>query len=1596
MCCFERLYACAVPYICCGILYCRRVVLIIAMLCLVNCELFLKALFTCVFQVELIKVSTLRGPCFACNKVQLEAMSSENIPRFTRSQAARVNRNMEDEVAPEDSISQASVRTSVSSSHSSHSRSKEQLELDISTLAIKMQSQQRRARLEKEKLDVEKKKLDIELELEKNNLQEEMDLAINEKESLEASEQNKEILDDCCTYLGSGRVDLDGKKTCRMYIRPDKIKIEPEEVPHTSTVEKEAKPRLVTTSRRIPETPFVARRLPEIPTKESPIGYFPSPRPEHSDKALEALYRQQSMMMGALQAPKIQLMEFHGDPMQYHAFVRSFEENVEKMLPDSGARLARLMHLCKGEAGRAIKCCNLMDPEQGYARARRLLERRFGDSHTITELWIKKLNEGGPRVNLQEYADELLDCYESLKALGALQEMDAQRNLLAMITRLPMHLQNKWQDHVFDLRSRENRRPTLKDVVEFVDRAAAVVSDPVYGSASIRSKRAEKPTTRAAYVVTADVRCPICDEGEHGVSQCRRFIDMDPNERLDTALRKQICFMCLIPGHITRECTNPVKCQAKGCGQRHATMLHEADWEGLRRVSREKREVKASSSPETEGYHGHHVASHHVLGSKVALPFLLVKVTSPETGISVKTYALLDSGSSVSLCQDKLLQMLKARGRTEKMSLTTLERRNHEATARVVSLKVSSLYGNEELAIPQVFARPNLHLSSGNLVTEAEVRRWPHLRDLPLHHAEMDDVTLLIGQDCPEALMPLTTIPGGKGEPYAVMTRLGWSVSGPVSHNMVKVPPTSHYIANGDLLQEKVERFWKIESSGIYEREKGMSIEDRRVLELWDKNVRFSDGHYSLPIPFKNPALTLPDNRQMAERRLSSLKRKLIKNHDLYQKNTDGMNDLLKKGYAVPVAKEEVYKKDGKIWYLPHHPVINPNKKKIRIVFDCAAEYNGVSLNNRVHQGPDLTNKLVGVLTRFRLHPVAIMADIQAMFHQVRVTLKDQDVLRFLWWPEGNLDEQPVNYRMTVHLFGGTWSPSCCAYALRRTAEDNGGLYSPAAVETIVQNLYVDDCLKSVPTVSEAISLVSEVKMLAAEGGFNLTKWTSNSPEVVSRVPYGDRSKKAQECALNALAEDRVLGVCWRVHEDHLSFQVQRMDQPLTKRGILSMLSSVYDPLGLASPFVLRARRIVQNLCRTKIGWDEPIPEMDREQWIQWVSSLQAMDKICVPRCLQPVPSVHRELHHFADASEIAYGVVSYLRVIATDGSVNCTIVMAKSRLAPIKKLTVPRLELQAATLAARQNALLRRELNLNLGTSTLWTDSTIVLQYINNTEARYHTFVANRVAEIQETTDVREWRHVPTQDNPADDASRGVSASTLLDRRWLYGPEFLRLSPERWPTVPTLRPVIKDDPEVKEAVTFTAQTAAAQSPVDKLIDGISNWTQLVRSVACFSLIPEVHRSKTKFTGPLGPEHLQHAENLMIRHVQNQCYSEEIKAISRGSPVPSSRSLIRLRPKLHEGLLVVPGRLTLTNLPSRVKNPVILPSRHPMVETLVRHVHERTAYSGRGCTLAELRRRYWIVGAASLVRKVVSTVWHAGDETPSLASKWKLTYPWTE
>lgn len=281
------------------------------------------------------------------------------------------------------------------------------------------------------------------------------------------------------------------------------------------------------------------------------------------------------------------------------------------------------------------------------------------------------------------------------------------------------------------------------------------------------------------------------------------------------------------------------------------------------------------------------------------------------------------------------------------------------------------------------------------------------------------------------------------------------------------------------------------------------------------------------------------------------------------------------------------------MWYIPHHGVINQNKPdKVRVVFDCSAKCQGTSLNDQLLQGPDLTNSLFGVLTRFRQESVAIMADVEGMFNQVYVDPKDIDALRFLWWPDDDLNKEPVDMRMLVHLFGATSSPSCANYSLRKTAEDNHQDFKSQTSETVKKNFYVDDMLKSVKTSAEAINLTKELKDMLNRGGFNLTKWTSNDKDVINSIEDSDKAKSVKNLSLDDdLPIERALGVVWNIEDDKIAIKSQVPNKPVTRRGILSATSSVYDPLGLVCPFILPAKKIMQDLCRENYGWDEPVPQ---------------------------------------------------------------------------------------------------------------------------------------------------------------------------------------------------------------------------------------------------------------------------------------------------------------------------------------------------------------------------------------------------------------------
>ena len=340
----------------------------------------------------------------------------------------------------------------------------------------------------------------------------------------------------------------------------------------------------------------------------------------------------------------------------------------------------------------------------------------------------------------------------------------------------------------------------------------------------------------------------------------------------------------------------------------------------------------------------------------------------------------------------------------------------------------------------------------------------------------------------------------------------------------------------------------------------------------------------------------------MAEHRLKLLRRRLLKNPNLRSKYSAFMDNLFENKHAQMVPLEHTARV---AWYLPHHPVVNPNKPdKLCVLFDCATQYNGVSLHSQLLQGPDLTNNLVGVLIRFREEPIAIMADIEGMFHQVRVSPKDCDALRFLWWPENDFNKDPEDYQMLVHLFGATSSLSCASFGLRQTADDNQEMFSEEAVRTLRRTFYVDDCLKSIKGETKAISQVSELHALLSKGGFRLTKWISNSRRVIQSVPTSERAISVKDHLLDQLPCERALETRWDVETDTFGFKISLRDKPSTRRGMLSIVSSIHDPLGFVTPFILPAKYLLQNFCRRGLGWDDMVSNEDITTWQRWLGDL--------------------------------------------------------------------------------------------------------------------------------------------------------------------------------------------------------------------------------------------------------------------------------------------------------------------------------------------------------------------------------------------------------
>nr|CAB3263157.1 uncharacterized protein LOC104265735 [Phallusia mammillata] len=761
------------------------------------------------------------------------------------------------------------------------------------------------------------------------------------------------------------------------------------------------------------------------------------------------------------------------------------------------------------------------------------------------------------------------------------------------------------------------------------------------------------------------------------------------------------------------------------------------------------------------------------------------------------------------------------------------------------------------------------------------------------------------------------------------------------------------------------------------------SREDVVAYDMMTRLVERVNGHYQLPLPWKNDSEVLPDSLPMASGRLEGLKKRLLRNSAMRDKYIENMATLLEKGYAERIPEDQVGTKN-RVWYLPHHPVVNPKKpEKVRIVFDCAAKCSGQSINDKLMKGPDLVNNLVGVLARFRKDRVAVVADIEAMFHQVSVAPRDRDALRFLWWPGGDMSKVATPHRMNVHLFGARSSPSCATFCLRETAREHGKFFDPRVADAVRYNFYVDDCLATAPCDSSAIKLVKDLKSLLALGGFKLTKWVSTSDAVMESVPVQERGKACQNVSLGDCVQQRVLGINWDVNEDEFQFSVDLPAKPLTRRGMLSVTNSLFDPLGFVAPVVLEARLMYRNLCQKKLDWDEEVGGADLTKWRKWCGSLERLRAVRIPRCFRPKTTneiTGQQLHFFADASTVARGCVCYLRTTMEDGSAHCSFVMGRSLLSGSGKHTIPRLELEAALDAVKLSRTVKKELCMENCPCVFWSDSTIVLHSLFADSKNFPVFSRNRLSQIEKFTCVHDWRHVPTASNPADQASRGMAADAFVGSKlWQNGPDFLRFPPDQWPkgfAKPEVPGGIYSSFDLKEATNVFLSISDC-SPTDKLINHFSSLYRLKIATGWLLRVRGYLHKKTKgetatlSRSPITVIELQDAEKALVQYNQRQEFPNWTKG-DLPSHQNKTSQIYKLNPIMVDGVLRVGGRLENCCLDYEAKHPAIIPHQSHFTDLLIEHYHSKKAgHSGVNHTMNLLCQRYWVVNARVAIRRAL-------------------------
>ncbi|XP_055605769.1 uncharacterized protein LOC129753943 [Uranotaenia lowii] len=1145
-------------------------------------------------------------------------------------------------------------------------------------------------------------------------------------------------------------------------------------------------------------------------------------------------------------------------------------------------------------------------------------------------------------------------------------------------------------------------------------------------SATTQSENKQtKSRSIVSHVVSDNApRCACCKQA-HFLFQCEQFRALSPQLRFELVKKNGLCINCLKGTHQARNCSSG---SCKSCSKRHHSLLHLPPFpsaSGSQPAASTNRPVPVHNSAEATSSHSCQM-SHLVpnfaesnlseqnssasppdpsfpLSSRVdsfPTPSVVSVDNPPSTAcqsveintqlqqsivilstavIKVKdaenkyvfARALLDSGSQPSFISEALCQKL----RLKRNKLNSPVSGIGQSIVNVrygVTLAIASRFETfatqlDCLVLPKLtVSLPSHHIDTS---------RWKIPKHLPLADPQFNisqGVDIIIGAALFFDLLQHQQFSLGSEFPTLQKTVLGYIVCGTLKQpNAEPRELQACHICVDDSLDTQLQRFWEVEN---FDNGKALTPDEQHCEDHFKTTVSRDDtGRYIVRLPLNEEKVSmLGDSYTAALRRFQQMEKRFAINQDLHQSYSAFMAEYESLGHMelIRVAPRSPQ------FFLPHHAIQRPESTttKTRVVFDGSCRgAAALSLNDALYVGPTVQPALFSTVVSFRLPLFAITADAEKMFRQIWVHPDDRKFQQILW---RRSPTDPIStYQLKTVTYGLASSPFHAARVLNQLAIDEGSRY-PLAVPVIQKGTYVDDIISGHDDHDTMIETCKQLMEMLKSAGFVLRKWASNYKTVLSGVPE-ELWETSTELELDRSQAVKTLGLLWFPQEDVFKFKIPALPdlEIVTKRIVVSEMSQLFDPLGLLGPVVVNAKMFVQTLWEADLSWDSELAEESALWWRKYRSDIKELSSLQIPRRVLRNTQQQYTIHCFCDASQKGYGCCIYIVSSDEQGQFHSHLLTSKSRVAPLRGQSIPRLELCAALLGSQlvHNLLTNTRIT---GSVTFWTDSTVVLHWINSRSNCWKVFVSNRVAEIQRLTKGSKWRHISTELNPADRISRGMLASQILhDKLWWHGPEFLSSPVEMWPEGVVSIPF---KPELEVEMRPMVSLHAIEENFN-IFTRFSELAKLLRVVSyCFRFrknckLPENERIPSS----LLPEEVDITLKSLIRIAQHQEFPTEVRLHSHtksGNAVSlaSKSPLKNLNIMMDEfGLLRIDGRLKNLNAPFDTRHPILLPANHQLSLLIARSIHLQTLHGGPSLLLATIRQRFWPLRGRELARKIV-------------------------